>query len=334
MARQKGGMARTLTAPGAMAKDTGVKSTGRTMSNENTAKQEKKLEELKAKAAADEKKAREKRENAKTGAAKKPQADAGIDGDALKGVVAAAGTALLGSIGNKKTGKSKKKAKKKLVSALVLIALVAVAALLFGPKLKSVLGISAGSIIPGSLDAMKADEVMGYTKVDFQNAILGEAAGKKELIVMELPVQVDSEVSQALANIELFKKTKRIHSFGTGVYTVDMSGISAQSITVDDDERTVSVKIPHAVLQYINKDIEKTEFEDTERALLGLGDFKLTPEQQNLVDISIEASMREVLDKQEQYAKADEFALLEVREIFQPLISAVSEEYLVKVMMD
>ena len=307
-----------------MAKDdANITSSGRTVSNEKTREQEQKLKDMKEKAEKDKKAAKEKREKAEKEKSEK-DSSSGSSKKTTAAVAAAAGAAVIGSL----KGKGKKRAKKKLITLLVAVALIVVALVLFGPKLKELLGIaSGGSIIPGSLSEMQADEVMGYNEIDFQNALLGDPVAKQELIVMEQPVEVESQISQALANISLFQKTKVIHSVGTGVYTVDMSRVSSDKIAVDMDARTVTVTIPHAALQYINIDPTKTEFEDTQNAILAFGELKMTLEQEELLDISIQEAMREELETDAQFAMADEYAKAQVYEVFYPLISAISDEF-------
>ncbi len=275
--------------------DIKVTATGKTVDSEKSkqeiADMKKKAEETKANVAENRKKADEKKTESTSGAAD-----------------------VIGSIA--KSGKSGK-------SKLIIIAVVVVLALVAGG------GSLSGLLDLGSLfGSNQKDEVMGYTKIDFQNAVLGEAREKQELVVLEQDVKVDTEVSNAFANIEILKKTKTIHSYGTGVYTVDMSQITTEKVVVDDAARTVTIIIPHTVLQYVNVDPTKTEFEETEQ-LIPIGDLKLTAEQQNVVDQAIETAMREQLASAEQMAKADEVALLKVAEVYQPIVSAVSDQYLV-----
>ena len=80
-------------------------------------------------------------------------------------------------------------------------------------------------------------------------------------------------------------------------------------------------------------DVEKTEFEDTRRALLAVGDIKLTPEQKHALDEAVDAALRERLNAPALFVKADEIALNQVRELFQTPISALSEEFVVKIVM-
>ncbi len=272
-----------------------VTSTGKTVDSEQRKKEiedlKKKAEETKASVADNRKKADEKKTESTSGAAD-----------------------VIGSIA--KSGKSSK------TKTIIIVAVLVFALVAGGGSLSGLLNL--GSLFGSG----EKDDVMGYTTIDFQNAVLGEAREKQELVVLEQDVKVDTEISSAMANIELFKKTKMIHTYGTGVYTVDMSQINADKVVVNDAERTVTIIIPHTVLQYVNVDPSKTEFEDTEQ-LIPIGDLKLTAEQQNVVDQAIDKAMREQLESAEQMAKADEVALLKVAEVYQPIVSAVSDQYLV-----
>ena len=147
---------------------------------------------------------------------------------------------LIGSIA--KSGKSSK------LKTIIIVGVVVLALVAGGGSLSGLLNLG------GLFGSGEKDDVMGYTTIDFQQAVLGEAREKQELVVLEQDVKVDTEISSAMANIELFKKTKMIHTFGTGVYTVDMSQITAEKVLVDEAARTVTIVIPHTVLQYINTD--------------------------------------------------------------------------------
>lgn len=245
----------------------------------------------------------------------------------LGDLAAVAGGALLTDLAGKNS--TKKQRVTALAVLVVAVAAIAVGLLCFRPQLKHLLGMDAAA--PTALAGLLPDSTMGYNKIDFTNAVLGKAQETAKLVVLEQEVAVDSEVSSALANLAVFKKTKQIHSQGTGYYTVDLDGFTAKNVAVDLETRTVTVTIPKAVLDHIAVDPEKTTFEETEHAFLGFGDVKLTQEQQNELDRSVQAAMNEVLDTPEQYDKADEIARLKVRQLFQPVVSAVAEEFMVAV---
>ena len=175
----------------------------------------------------------------------------------------------------------------------------------------------------------------GYTALDFQNAVLGEASEHQELVVMEQPVQMTTTVTKSgLGNLSVFRKTKTITYYGTGVFTVDLKDLDKDHILVDEKKQTVTLKVPKPTLQYLEPDYEKTEFEDTDKGLLAWGDLALTAEQQNEIEKSIDAQMREFLSQAEVQAQAEEFARMKVWDTFQPLVTAVSPEYKVDVELE
>ena len=179
-----------------------------------------------------------------------------------------------------------------------------------------------------TLDHVINHTLFGYTAADYSEAVLGEATEHQELVVMEQPLDVTTTITKAgLGNLEIFSKTKTMTYFGKGVYTVNLSGLRVEDITVDNTNKTVTVAIPHAALQYVIPELEKTQFEDTERGLLAFGDIKLTAEETNEVETSVYNSMRERLEHHEMYEEADLFAQMKAWDIFQPLVSEVSPEY-------
>ena len=148
---------------------------------------------------------------------------------------------------------------------------------------------------------------------------------------MEQDVSVTTRVSQALANLALFEKSQVITSYGTGVYTVDLSKLSDQDISLDAELNLLSVIIPHAALSYVTVDVEKTEFEETKKALFAFGDIKLTNEQLNLLEQNIQDAMQEQLGTSEMLAKADVQALSQVRKLFEPIVQSIAPEIVLSI---
>lgn len=194
----------------------------------------------------------------------------------------------------------------------------------------------------GKVDASKdtSDDILGtglfgYTAADFSDAILGEASEQQELVVMEQQLKVPATITDAgLFDLSIFSKVKTVTYAGTGVYTVDLKGLDEDSIAVDNEARTVTITIPHPTLAYIQPDLEKTEFQDTERGLLTFGDLKLTTEQQNELSIQVESAMRERLNEEDMLELADKYAKLKTWDTFQPLVTSVSDQYTVLMKFD
>ncbi len=213
---------------------------------------------------------------------------------------------------------------------VVLIA-VLVAVLFLLPKIKDILTPDINIDVPDSLSSLLPDENMGYNKIDFSNAILGESRTKSDFVVLEQDVSVTTRVSQALANLALFEKSQVITSYGTGVYTVDLSKLSEEDISLDNDLSLLTIVIPHSALAYVTVDVEKTEFEETKKALFAFGDIKLTNEQLNLLEQNIQDAMQEQLGTSEMLAKADVQALSQVRKLFEPIVQSIAPEIVLSI---
>ena len=217
-----------------------------------------------------------------------------------------------------------------ILRGIVLVAIL-LAVLFLLPKIKDMLTPDINIDVPDSLSGLLPDEKMGYNKIDFSNAILGESRTKSDFVVLEQDVSVTSRVSQALANLALFEKSQLIRSYGTGVYSVDLSKLTEDDVALDNELKTVTVTIPHAALSYLTVDVDKTEYEETQKAIFAFGEIKLTSEQTNLLEQSIETAMREQLSTEQMQQKADTHALSQVRSLFEPIVQSVAPNYIVNI---
>jgi hypothetical protein len=213
----------------------------------------------------------------------------------------------------------------------ILLIAILIAVLFFLPKIKNLLSPDLNIDVPDSLSGLLPDEEMGYSKIDFSNAILGESRTKSDFVVLEQDVSVTTRVSQALANLALFEKSQIVRSYGTGVYTVDLSMLSSADIALDSNLYLLTITIPHATLAYVTVDVEKTEFEETKKALFAFGEIKLTNEQLNLLEQNIQDSMKEQLGNAAMLAKADIQALSQVQKLLEPIVQSVASDFSVKV---
>ena len=171
------------------------------------------------------------------------------------------------------------------------------------------------------------------TKIDFQNAILGESREKQMYVVLEQDIVVESRVSQTVLDLSIFEKTRTLQTAGVGSYAVDLAELSEADITVDDTKKVVSVAIPHAILYAVEYDIANAAFTDDKHGLLAFGELKLTLEQTNELQKSIDAALRDALETKEMYELADKTASEKVAALFAPVVSALSEDYTVRIVL-
>lgn len=184
--------------------------------------------------------------------------------------------------------------------------------------------------------AQKIEETfLGYTALDFHDAVVGAAEESQELIVMEQPMQLTETLTHSgLGDLAIFMKTKNVTYYGTGIYTVDLKEIDEDSIEVDNDKKTVTITVPHAKLKTVNPDYDKIEFEDTELGMFAIFDLRLTAEQQNEIEKSVMEDMKNILSEDQYMKQADEFAEMKTWDTFQPLVSSVAPDYKLEIKFD
>ncbi len=175
--------------------------------------------------------------------------------------------------------------------------------------------------------------VLGYTAADFAEAILGEEKELRKLEVYSREVSDVVTITRAgLFKIKAFSKYQYITYNGTATYTVDLSKLNEDSISLDEENKTVVVKVPAVTLEPINIPSENIQFGDVKKnTILAFGDIKLKPEDQAKVETEAKNNMMKKLEEEaaaDDAKKAAEYALWE---LFQPVVSDVSAEYTLKI---
>lgn len=176
---------------------------------------------------------------------------------------------------------------------------------------------------------LENDGILGYTAADFAEAILGEEKSLTEITVYEAEISDAATITETgLLNFKVFSKNQIITYNGTASYTVDLSKLSEDDIELDEENKTVILRIPHAKLKTpVNIPSDKIEFSDPTRGWLAFGEINLTPEESAEVQTEAEKRMEQKLEELNSAEKADEFAVMNIWKLYQPLVSAVSPEY-------
>lgn len=175
---------------------------------------------------------------------------------------------------------------------------------------------------------------LASTHSEIYRVVLGEARERQMLIVLEQDVEVTNALETLpLINWDVFRKTQTITTFGTGVFTVDMSQITGADVLINESARMIFISIPAPVLSYVTMDLANSIVSDTERGLLAFGDIQLTVEQQQQLNESIQEAMRKMLDEPEMISAANEAAIAQIQQLYQTLIDAVHSGYTVGVVI-
>ena len=174
--------------------------------------------------------------------------------------------------------------------------------------------------------------IFGYKTADFAEAVLGDKEQLKKLEVYSREVSDVATLTQTgLFKIKAFSKYQLITYNGKAVYTVDLSGLTANDITLDEETKTVTMRVPAPQLEPINIPSENIQFGEVEKEAFAFGNIKLTPEQQAEVETQAKERMLEKLESEKVAEDAKAAAEHSIWEIFQPMISNLSSRYSLKV---
>ncbi len=150
--------------------------------------------------------------------------------------------------------------------------------------------------------------LLGNHSAEIIDLVVSETRKENKLIVQETDLVCKDKIDDALFDIDLFKKSQEITFYGTADYTVDLSQLTTSSIQIDDSNNTITINVPHASLNNVTVDFEKTEFSEIERGFLGWGSIKLKPEEQNALEQTMHKTMIKEASKKEHLQQADTFA--------------------------
>jgi len=228
--------------------------------------------------------------------------------------------------------------KTKILSVLLMISLVLIAAL-------SVFGVvvtkkekdsrkeaqSSSKFVPGYDD----DEVYHLTEktvVDFYEPILEQFNKESQLVVSSADASIELNLKQTgVIDVKALNKTQKIKYKGTGRFYVDMSEMSKEDILVDNENKEITIFIPHTKLLPIEIDPNRFESEDAKKGFLAFGTLKFTPQEYNNLQTEVKTKIEKSIDVKANRLKADENAIEEITKIYTPIVQSLDDEYEVKV---
>ena len=174
--------------------------------------------------------------------------------------------------------------------------------------------------------------VFGHTVADFEEAILGDSEKMKKIEVFKQKISESSTLTNTgLFNLGMFTKTQVITFSGSVIYTVDLSKLTKSDIEFNEEEKIITIKIPHAEQGEITVNRNDIIFNDPDRGLLALGKMNTTPEEVNKIEIEAQNKMQEKLDSDNILENADRFAKLSVWEMYSPIIQGVAKDFSLEV---
>ena len=180
-----------------------------------------------------------------------------------------------------------------------------------------------------SLDSK--DDNLEHSTAELTELVVTESRSSSELIVYEEDFSASQELSKTLFNWDIFRKSQTVTSYGTALYTVDLSAVSSEAVSYDASANVITVAVPHSTLKTVTVDVEKTEFSDVSRKLFGWGDLTLTPEQQNVIQQDLQANLEALANRPDALARADQSAVTVLTELYQNALKPVDSSIVVHI---
>ena len=217
----------------------------------------------------------------------------------------------------------------------VICVILSVGVLLFGvvrTKIKEKSTESVKKTFTPSYDDEEVYHLNEKTTVNFYDPIIEQFNKESQLVVSSADASIELNLKQTgVFDVGLLNKTQKITYKGTGRFYVDMSNLSQDNIDVDEENKTVTIFVPHTKLLPIEIDPNRFESEDAKKGLLAFGDLKFTPKEYNDLQTEVKTKLEKRINVKENRLKADDNAILEITKIYEPIVKSLDEEYSVQV---
>ena len=145
------------------------------------------------------------------------------------------------------------------------------------------------------------------------DAIVNELKNKQELIPLELNLTEKITISDNWGNTEVFKKLQNVHLVAKGIYSIDLTKISAEKVVVNNNKKAITITAPKPEVKAIAIDEQKSVYETTQNGLLRFGEIKVTHSEHQSILAKAKDKMSEKMNSSVLYdeaVSASELALI------------------------
>ena len=170
------------------------------------------------------------------------------------------------------------------------------------------------------------------TVVDFKDPILLAHGKDSRLIVHTAHLsEIISIANEGLGGWAWTSAYQDIVFEGDAQYTVDLSHLSEADFAVNNELKTLTVRIPYAVLSPINIPADQIKFRDVVKGWAAPKDIKLTAEENAQLTIQVNEKMKAKLIDENIIADANENAKTVVADLLSVTVQSIDPEFTVVV---
>lgn len=170
------------------------------------------------------------------------------------------------------------------------------------------------------------------TVADFKEPIILTHGKESKLIVHIAELSETISISdKGLGGWDWTSTYQEIEYKGEAQYTIDLSQLSGEDFVVNNELKTLTVRIPYAVLSLINIPDDQIKFHDAQKGWAGPKEIKLTPEQNSQLRIQVNDKMKAKLIDENIIDAANKSAKIVVADLLTTTVQAVDPEFTVVV---
>lgn len=170
------------------------------------------------------------------------------------------------------------------------------------------------------------------TVADFSEAVILEHAKTSRLIVHTARLsETISIASEGWGGWAWTSAYQDIVYTGDAQYTVDLSGLSGDDFTVNNELKTLTVQIPYAQLSPIHIPAEQIKFRDVKKGWAAPKDIKLTAQENAQLEIQVGEKMKARLIDENTIAAANDSAKDVVAQLLTATVHSIDPEFTVVV---
>lgn len=170
------------------------------------------------------------------------------------------------------------------------------------------------------------------TVADFQEPIILNHGRDSRLIVHTARLsETISIASEGLGGWAWTSSYQKIVYEGDVQYTVDLSRLSAADFTVNNELKTLTVRIPYAVLSPINIPADQIKFHDVVKGWAAPKDIKLTAQENARLVTQVGEKMKAALIDKNILAEANENAKTVVADLLSATVQSIDPAFTVVV---
>ena len=141
-------------------------------------------------------------------------------------------------------------------------------------------------------------------KFSLEEALVNEIRQKQDLITLEVDMTEKVILDNSWGDLSIFKKVQTVNFFGKGIYTVDLSKLQSEKVSVENKSNKITVKVSGPTIKAIDLDNQKTTYQDPDNGFFRFGEIKLTPAESDTMQATVKEKMVKKLSEDEYTEKA------------------------------